>query len=154
MHTPLISVKWLLRAAASALLLAVAVPAARAADLKLEAQLIWGTNDRKSPDPKHKPVEADVANKLKNLPFKWSSYFEVNRKQFAVTLTEAQRVRMSDECEIAVKQVGDGQVELILFGKGKHVGKINQRLPKGELLVMGGNAPNFTAWFVVLKQAN
>jgi hypothetical protein len=33
------------------------------------------------------------------------------------------------------------------------VGKITQALPKKELLVTGGNVPNFTAWFVVLKQA-
>jgi hypothetical protein len=30
--------------------------------------------------------------------------------------------------------------------------KRTQALPKGETLVLGGNAPNATSWFVVLKQ--
>ena len=31
-----------------------------AADLKLEAKLIWATDDEKSPDPSHTPVDAKV----------------------------------------------------------------------------------------------
>jgi hypothetical protein len=27
-----------------------------------------------------------------------------------------------------------------------------QKLPKGEILVFGGNAPNATAWLVILKR--
>ena len=57
-------------------------PPGRAAEpnLKLEALLIWGTNDTQSPDPKHKPVTPEVRKKLEELPFKWTSYFVVNRK--------------------------------------------------------------------------
>jgi hypothetical protein len=43
-------------------------------------------------------------------------------------------------------------VEVSLVGKGKDVAKRTQKLPKGETLVLGGNAPNATAWLVVLKR--
>jgi hypothetical protein len=125
-----------------------------AADLRLEAQLIWGTNDAKSPDPNHKPVEPDVAKKLKTLPFRWANYFEVTRKQFRVPESGVRSETMSKECDIRVKNLGKSVVEFSLMGHGEHVGKITQALPMGELLVTGGNAPNLTAWFVVLKQTD
>jgi len=137
---------------AAALLVCCLGLSALAGELKLEAQLIWGTNDPKSPDPRHKPVEEQVARKLKELPFKWTHYFEVNRKEFTVTRQEPRKVTLSEECEIRVRQLEDEQVELTLYGRGKRVGRISQKLPKSEMLVLGGNAPNYTAWFVVLRR--
>ena len=134
------------------LALGAVLPRAQSADLKLEALLVWGTNDERSPDPGHKPIGAQLQKKLKSLPFKWANYFEVNRQQFVVPGAGSKKVAMSKECEILVKNVGNGEVELMLVGKGEKVGRIKQALPKGELLVTGGNAPNFTAWFVVLRQ--
>lgn len=145
---------WLVRLAAVIFLSLVAGTHAWAADLKLEAQLIWGTNDAKSPDPSHKPVDAKVAAKLKRLPFKWVNYFEVTRKQLAVPQGGTTRITMSKDCDVSVRNLGGGSVEVSLFGKGQSVGKITQALPKGELLVTGGNAENFTAWFIVLRQAD
>lgn len=138
----------------AALALLLVAPPTWAADLKLEAQLIWGTNDTKSPDPTHKAVDPDTQKKLKSLPFKWASYFEVNRQRFAVSGNATKKLSMSKECEILVRNCGTGSVEVTLFGKGERVGKITQALPKGELLVTGGNAANFTAWFVVLRQTD
>lgn len=138
-------------AVAGLLFMALALPAA-AGTLKLEAQLIWGTKDAKSPDPKHKAVDPIVEKKLKKLPFKWDHYFEVNRKPFTVTEGDTMRIVLSKDCEIKVRNAGKDTVEVQLFGKGECVGKISQALPKDELLVMGGNAANFTSWFVVLRQ--
>lgn len=129
-----------------------ATTVSRAADLKLEAQLIWGSNDAKSPNPNFKPVEAEVARKLKGLPFKWSHYYVVNRVQFVVPANGERKERMSRKCEIQVKNLGDSKVEMTLYGEGEPVGRITQALPKGELLVTGGNAANSTAWFVALRQ--
>lgn len=134
-------------------LMAIAAPL-RAGEIKLDAQLVWGTNEEKSPDPKHKPVEPDVARKLKSMPFKWQHYFEVNRTKFPVSGGETKKITMSKDCEIKVRDAGKGVIEVQLFGKGASVGKIIQSLPKGELLVIGGNASNFTSWFVVLRQAD
>lgn len=127
---------------------------ALAGEMKLEAQLIWGTNDEKSPDPKHQPVDPKVERKLKKLPFKWQHYFEVNSKQFAVAEGETKKIVLSKDCEIKVRNSGKNTVEVQLYGKGECVGKISQALPKDELLFMGGNAVNFTAWFVVLRQSD
>ena len=130
---------------------AFALPA-QAGDLKLEALLIWGTDDPKSPDPNHKPAPPDVEKKLKSLPLKWNHFFEVNRQQFAVAENGSTTVTMSKDCVITVKNLGDTKVEVGLVGKGERTCKITRPLPKGELLVTGGNAPNVTGWFVVLRQ--
>ena len=131
-----------------------AVAHSNAADIKLEAQLIWGTTNSVSPDPRHKPVDPDVEKRLKKLPFKWEHYFEVRRKRFTVPEGEDREIEMSSDCSIKVKNAGDSKVQVNLLGKGKSVGKIGQALPKGEILVTGGNAENLTAWFVVLKQVD
>jgi hypothetical protein len=124
----------------------------QAADMKLEAQLVWGTTNSISPNPRHRAVDPDVEKRLKKLPFKWEHYFEVSRKRFSVPDGEEREIEMSKDCSIKVKNAGESKVQLNLYGKGKSVGKIGQVLPKGELLVTGGNAENLTAWFVVLKQ--
>ncbi len=123
-----------------------------AAEIKVEAQLLWGTNDRKSPNPKHKPVGEETRKKLKELPLKWTNYFEETRKDFKVTEGESTRVTLSERCEIEVKNLGNNKVEVNHFGKGEKVVKQTQALPKGETLVLGGNAPNETAWLVIVKR--
>src|SRR4026208_835797 len=50
-----------------------------AADMKVEVQLLWGTNDPKSPNPNHTPVEADIKKRLKDLPLRWTNYFLVKK---------------------------------------------------------------------------
>ena len=121
-------------------------------NLKLEAQLVWGTNDKLSPDPKHKPVEPAVKKKLSELPLKWTNYFEETRKTFDVPQGEARRIILSDLCELEVKNLDGSKVEVTHFGRGKKVATRTQALPKGEMLVLGGNAPDATAWLVVLRQ--
>ncbi|HVM47860.1 MAG TPA: hypothetical protein VMU04_07525 [Candidatus Acidoferrum sp.] len=123
-----------------------------AGPLKFQVQLLWGTSEDHSPDPKHKPVAADVRAKLKDLPLKWNNYFEVNRTDFDVATTAPSRVPLSEKCAIEVKSLGGPKVEVTLFGKGKETLRRTQTLGKGEMLVLGGNAPNSTAWLVVLKR--
>jgi len=123
-----------------------------AGDMKLEVQLLWGTNDPQSPDPKHRPVEADVHKKLKELPLKWSNYYLVNKKQFDLSSNGTSKVPLSEKCAIEVKNLGHSTVEVSLFGKGEKIIGQTQSLPKGEILVLGGNAPNATSWLVILKR--
>ncbi len=125
---------------------------ALAGEAKFEALLIWATNDSKSPDPKHKPVEADIEKKLAELPLKWKHYFEVNRKTFEVARNSSDKVTLSEKCSLEVKDMDGKKVEVSLVGKGEQVLKRTQPLPKGEILVLGGNAPNATAWLVTLKR--
>jgi len=118
--------------------------------LTLEAILIWGTNERSTPEPSHKPVEADILKKLQNLPLKWTNYFEMSRKSVEVTDAAPVKIQVSEKCEVEVKYLGNATIEVAYFGKRQQV--VKQALPKGETLLIGGNAPDATAWLVVIRR--
>ena len=122
--------------------------------MKLEAELIWGTNDKQSPNPKHTPVKPEIKKKLEALPLKWSHYFEVSKQRFDVPPASSTKVTLSKQCSIEVKNLGNSRIEVSHFGKGEHTLKRMQRLPKGETFLLGGNAPNATSWFVILKRVD
>lgn len=126
--------------------------AATTKDLKFEALLVWATTADTSPDPNHKPVDSEVKRKLTDLPLKWKNYFEVNRKELVISQGASKEVELSDKCKISVKDIDGKNFEVALIGKGESVLKRTQKLPKGEMLVLGGNAPNSTGWLVVLKR--
>lgn len=119
---------------------------ALAEDIKLQATLIWGTNVK---DPNLKPVSPALAKKFKN--FKWTQYYEIARTNVSVSNAES-RVRMSKECVLVVKLLGNGQLEVTLIGKGRTVGTIQKDLHKGGCLVTGGEATNSTGWFILMKR--
>ena len=137
-------------AAAGALLVCSLTLCSAPADLNLQAQLVWGTNNEKPDDPKLKDVDPQVKDKLRGV-FKWKNYFEVNRQDFTLTASAPRKVKMSDLCEIEVQNLGNSSVELKLYGKGKMVVRKTQRIKSGELLVLAGDDKNDTAWFVVLS---
>ena len=123
-----------------------------AADMQLEAVLLWGTNEQKSPDPKHKPIGADIKKQLQQLPLKWTNYFEVNRVKFTVPSTGGNKVPLSEKCEIDVKNHGHDKIEVVVFGKGKQVATRNQELPKHGTLILGGDSPGTNCWLAVIKR--
>jgi hypothetical protein len=59
---------------------------------------------------------------------------------------------LSDKCKIEVKHIDGKNIEVSLIGKGKPTVKVPQPLPKGDMLVLGGNAPDSTGWLVALKR--
>ncbi|HXT13399.1 MAG TPA: hypothetical protein VN873_17715 [Candidatus Angelobacter sp.] len=134
-----------------ALLSSTGLARAGAGDMNLDAQLIWGTNDTKT-DAKLKPADPELVRKLRQSPFKWDHYFEMHREQIPLKLNQEKTVSMSRNCVISVTNLKDQQVQLRLFGKGVLANTVQQALPKGQLLIIGGNAENSTAWFVVLRQ--
>ncbi len=139
--------------AAMLLLLAGAGWSAQAADLKLQAFLLWGTDDTKPPEGKnYQPANAEIRQKLKELPLKWANWFEVRRADFVVPQGGAKAVAISEKCQLNVRKLAGPELEVTLIGKGKEVVKRKQALPKGEMLVLGGNAPNSSCWLVVLKR--
>ena len=142
-------INWCLGLWLTAFMFGVLPARATAGETKFEAILVWGTNDEKSPDPSHKPVSEATAKRLKD--FKWTHYFEVARKEIKVGKDE-KKVQMSKDCVVSIKSLGDDQFEVNLFGKGKIVSTIKQKLQKGRCLVTGGNATNSTGWFVVIKR--
>jgi hypothetical protein len=126
--------------------------AAPAKESKYEVLLIWATNAEKSPDPHHTPVDADTLKKLRELPLKWKNYFVVNRASLEIPKGESKEVTLSNQCKIAVKDVDGKSIEVSLIGEGQPVLKRTQPLPRGKILVLGGDAPDETGWLVVLKR--
>ena len=122
----------------------------RAAERNLEARLIWATDDSKSPNPSHKPVEGELAKKLKLMPLKYKNYFEVNRKPFVINDKEYVKVEMSKLCYIEVKDKGESKVTVKLYGENKPYKRVDSALPKGETVAIAGDDKNGTAWLVLV----
>lgn len=120
----------------------------------MEARLIWGTNDDKSPDPAHKQLDGELAKKLRDLPFKWKNYFEVHRQTFTINDKQYTKVVMSKQCSIEVKDKGDTKIAVKLYGDGKFVNRTEKPLPKGEVLAIGGDDKNNNAWFITVRPVN
>ncbi len=87
-------------------MLACGRPDAQAADMKLQAFLLWGTDESKPPAGKaYQPVEPTIRLKLKDLPLKWTNWFEVNRKEFVVVKDATKEVPISEKCRLNVKGI-------------------------------------------------
>src|SRR4051812_28463400 len=84
----------------TALVFAAMLGASVAAERKMEARLIWGTNEEKSPNPNHKPLDGELAKKLREMPLKWRNFFEVNRQIFTITDQRYTNIVMSKKCSI------------------------------------------------------
>ena len=132
-------------ACAALFILLLAGVTAHAGDgvLKLEAQLVVGSND---PQTKGTPVSPQIEKKLKRLPLKWGSYFVVSSQQFSVAKDASKQLVMGGS-DMVVKNLGGERVELTLTGRGK----ITQSLSKGQTLVTNVKDENS---FVVLRQAD
>lgn len=135
----------------AALVLAVSLGTAIAADRKLEARLIWGTNEEKSPDTSHKRLDGELAKKLHEMPLKWKNFFEVNRQVFSINTTNYAKIVMSKKCYIEVKDKGANNVTVKVYGDGKQVKRVDKPLPKGDILTIGGDAKDNNAWFLTVR---
>ena len=135
----------------AAVLVGRALAQASAADLKFQVQLVWATDDLKPPPGKdYKPVDPKLRTQLHAL--KWKNYFEVKHIDFSMVPGSTKKVAISEKCELDVHHLNGSNVEVVLFGKGKEVARVKQALPKGDILVPAGDAPNQTAWLAVLKR--
>ena len=135
----------------AALAFIVMVSTAAAADRKMEARLVWGTNADKSPDASHKKLDGELAKKLREMPLKWENFFEVNRQPFTINTTNYTKIVLSKKCTIEVKDKGANNVTVKLYGEGKQVNRVDKPLPKGEVLTIGGDAKDNNAWFVIVR---
>ena len=143
MSTSFFSATRLACAALGLMLLAGATAHAADKDLKLEAQLVVGSND---PQTKGTPVSPQVEKKLKRLPLKWGSYYVVSSQQFSVAKDDSKQLLLGGS-EMVVKNLGGERVELTLINRGK----ITQSLLKDQTLVTNVKDENS---FVVLRQAD
>ena len=122
-----------------------------AEDIKIEAVLIWGTNDDKSPNPTHKLVDAKTAEQLRKV-FAWKNYFEVRRTNGMVPNRGTNSFTVSKECTIEIEELEGPKVAVRLIGKGSAQNRTVKALSRGELFVLGGNVKDGSAWFVIISQ--
>lgn len=141
----------IIRVSAALLLLAGSTVQTFAANLKLEAKLIWGTDDAKSPNPEHKEVDPATKEKLRKV-FKWKNYYVVNRITKPVPSRGSNKFELSKECTIEIKELEGPRVEVKLIGKGKEVHKTTLNIEKGQSVVYSGDDTNQSAWFVIITE--
>jgi len=122
-----------------------------AADIKVEAVLIWGTNDEKPKDANLKAPDKATTEKLRKI-FKWKNYFEVSRTKAAIPSRSSSKIAVSKECEVEITELEGPKVAYRLIGKGNPVNKTVAALSKGESIVIAGEGVNETAWFVVITE--
>jgi hypothetical protein len=133
------------------LLFGLAAIELRAEDLNIEAQLIWGTNAEKSPNPSHKPVEQATAEKLRKV-FKWKNYFLVHKENTVIPSRTTKQVTLSKKCAVEITELAGPKVEVKLIGDQIPVNKTVKSLSKGEWFVIAGDDKNESAWFVIIRQ--
>ncbi len=141
----------IIRVSVALILLAGSTVQTFAANLKLEAKLIWGTDDAKSPNPEHKEVDAATKEKLRKV-FKWKNYYVVNRITKPVPSRGSNKFELSKECTIEIKELEGPRVEVKLIGKGKEVHKTTLNMEKGQSVVYSGDDTNQSAWFVIITE--
>ncbi len=141
----------IIRVSVALILLAGSTVQTFAANLKLEAKLIWGTDDAKSPNPEHKEVDAATKEKLRKV-FKWKNYYVVNRITKPVPSRGSNKFELSKECTIEIKELEGPRVEVKLIGKGKEVHKTTLNIEKGQSVVYSGDDTNQSAWFVIITE--
>ena len=132
---------------ASALLAGASTPV----ETRVQAVLVWGTDEAKPTGKNLKEVDAKLRDRLANV-FKWKNYFEVNRQTAPLpSAAKVQTLKLSDECSVEVKLLPDNVAEVKLMGKGKALVTRRHSLAKPDALVLAGDDKNKTAWFVVLN---
>lgn len=118
---------------------------------RVQAVLVWGTDEANPTGKNLKEVDAKLRDRLANV-FKWKNYFEVNRQTAPLpSAAKMQTLKLSDECSVEVKLLPDNVAEVKLMGKGKALVTRRHSLAKSDALVLAGDDKNKTAWFVVLN---
>ena len=119
-------------------------------ELKLQVQLVWATDDEKSPDPLHKELTGGLAKKFAST-YRWKKYFEVNNQNLSIPTNATKKTTLSPHCAVEVKYLGGSKVEVTFEGKGKKLVKVCDVIKPTEPLIIAGDAQNSTAWFVVIS---
>ncbi|NBV23123.1 MAG: hypothetical protein EBS05_14545 [Proteobacteria bacterium] len=125
-------------------------------ETKVQAVLIWGTDETKPTGRTLKEVDAKLRDRLGKI-FKWQNYFEVSRQNAGALPGKSQTIKLSDDCSVDIKILPDNMAEVKLMGKGKTIVTRRYALAKQDsatkpdALVLAGDDKNNTAWFVVLN---
>jgi hypothetical protein len=135
-----------------ALVFSLIAVGAHAEEIKLEAKLIWASNERTSPKKEHKPVDEATAAKLKK-PFpQWQYFFVETNVVKTVPSRGSNRFVLSKECTLEIAELEGPRVEVKLIGNGKPVHKTIKEISKGGWFVYTGDDKHESAWIVIVTQ--
>ena len=143
--------RWLARPVVTSLVFTLSTAALLAANVKIEAKLIWATDEAKSPDANHTPVDAATAERLRKA-FKWKNYFVVKTVVKDIPSRGSVPFELSKKCTVEIRELEGPKVEVMLIGEGKPVHRAIKPLNKGESFVYSGDDKNQTAWFVLITE--
>ena len=122
------------------------------------SQLVWCTDKDKPADKELGDLDAKLGKKIRKI-FKWKNYFEISSNVLSLPSDDGKRLKISDRCEVVVRELDGSQIEVVLFGDKKLAGKALQNytpiLTKGEHLVIGGDdKDNYgDAWLLIISAA-
>jgi hypothetical protein len=142
---------WLARPVAGAMVLVFGSTALLAANVKIEAQLIWATDANHSPNANHTPVDPAAAERLRKA-FKWKNYFVVTNLVKDIPSRGSVPFQLSKKCTVEIRELEGPKVEVVLIGEGKPVTRAIKSLNKGESFVYSGDDKNQTGWFVMITE--
>jgi hypothetical protein len=127
--------------------------AAGGPDSEIEVRLIWAVKEPPAAGLKLNPVsDKEVLKHLQELPLRWSYFYEMTRTNITGVVGQNHEAALSAECIVGAKRVDANHFEISMTGKGTPVLKMIQYLPKGDILVIGGDVPNTNAWLITLKR--
>jgi hypothetical protein len=140
----------------------IALPlAATATDLRIKAQLAWGTDDSKPPGKELHELDPKLREKFRHL--RWKNYFLVKAQTTAIAPKAVQKVVLSDKCSLALRDVGDGNLEIRIFGvnPGGQPALLKtescpiEKLKAGHIFAFAGDTKEKwdDAWLVIVTSA-
>lgn len=125
---------------------------AHAEEIKLEAKLIWASNEAKSPKPEHKPVDEATAEKLRKIRPQWNYFFVETNVVKTIPSRGSNRFVLSKTCTLEITELEGPRVEVKLVGNGKPVHKAIKEISKGSMFVYTGDDKHESAWMVIVTQ--
>lgn len=120
---------------------------ARAENLRVDARLVWGSNDTNAT---LKVADGKLSEDLTRI-FKWKNYYQITNCTVSIAPDATQTVDMSAKCRLSIKNLGGDKVEVSCFGEGKLVSKGNYSLADGKWVALAGNDKNDNAWFICVR---
>jgi hypothetical protein len=134
------------------LLLALAATAgvALAADLRLQATLIWGGNSSPT-NVNSKLADPALSASLRSFTAaQWTNFYEITNLTAVIPLDQTHDFQMNDHCVLKIKNLGSSLVAIDCISHDKQISRGTNPLP----LILGSNDTNKTAWFVSLRDLN
>jgi len=138
-------------------LVAALLADARASELKLKAELVWGTDDSSPPNKNYQPLAPALREKVRQL--RWKNYIVVNSATSSPA-KDSKKVELSERCALTIKDLGNGQIQVSIFNPKAEkptepvATKVlaADKLKQGHAYIIGGDSKDRwdDAWLVFI----